>query len=68
MPAAGTQPGKEVMKKQYIALETTPLEVQPECCILAGSVVTSSTVIMPAVQEKGIEIDMSESGFNHEWE
>ena len=56
------------MKKQYIALETTPLEVQPECCILAGSVVTTSTVIMPAVQEKGIEIDMSESGFNHEWE
>ena len=68
MPAVGTQPRKEVMKKKYIALGTTPLEMQLDCCILAGSVVTSSTVIMPAVQEKGIEIDMSQSGFNHEWE
>ena len=56
------------MKKKYIVLETTPLEMQLNRCILAGSVVTSSTVIMPAVQEKGIEIDMSQSGFNHEWE
>ena len=54
--------------RKYIPLSTEPLQISLESRILAGSVVTSDTVIQPAVQEKGLEVDMSQDGFNHEWE
>ena len=54
--------------RKYVALSTEQLQISLESRILAGSVVTSDTIVTPAVQEKGLEVNMSESGFNHEWE
>ena len=54
--------------RKYIPLSTEPLQISLESRILAGSVVTSDTIVTPAVQEKGLEVDMSQDGFNHEWE
>ena len=56
------------MKRTYVTLATGPLEVQLESRILAGSVINGMSIVTPAVQEKGLEVDMSGSGFNHEWE
>ena len=54
--------------RKYAPLSTEPLQISLESRILAGSVVTSDTIVTPAVQEEGLEVNMSESGFNHEWE
>ena len=56
------------MKQQYKALSVTDLTMQMETAVLSGSIVTSDTTISPATQEKGIDIDLSSTGFNHEWE
>ena len=54
--------------RKYVALRTEALQVSLEGRILAGSVINGMSIVTPAVQEKGLEVDMSGSGFNHEWE
>ena len=56
------------MYRKYTPLSTEPLQISLQSRILAGSIITTSSVITPALQEKGLEIDLSESTFNHEWE
>ena len=54
--------------RKYTPLSTEPLQITLESRLLSGSIISGNSIIAPARQEKGIEVDMQDSGFNHDWE
>lgn len=56
------------LRREYCGLETKPLEVATAGSVLASSVIKPSSVSIPIGHEVGIEVNMSDEEFNHDWE
>ena len=56
------------LRREYGGLATEPLEVAMTGSVLASSVIKPLKVMIPDGHEVGIEVDMSNKEFNHDWE
>ena len=56
------------LRREYGGLATKPLGVAMSGSLLASSVIKPSKVMIPTGHEVGIEVNMSDEEFNHDWE
>ena len=56
------------LRREYVGLTTEPLSVAMTGSVLASSVIKPSSVSIPIGHEVGIEVNMSDEEFNHDWE
>ena len=56
------------LRREYCGLATVPQEVATAGSVLASSVIKPSSVSIPIGHEVGIEVNMSDEEFNHDWE
>ena len=56
------------LRREYGGLAIEPLEVAMTGAVLASSVIKPSVVSVDAGHVVGIEVDMRNEEFNHDWE